>query len=69
MIIETIQIPLEVIRNIAEMRRAQKQGDPFRIQELEKIVDLELAAIANTLERLKTGRWYDDMDLEVESRR
>ena len=67
--IETIQIPLEFVRNIAEMRRAQKQGDPFRTRELEKIVDRDLAAIANTLERLKTGRWYDDMDLEVESRR
>ena len=67
--IETIQIPLEFVRNIAEMRRAQRQGDPFRSREMEKIVDLELAAIANTLERLKSGRFYDDIHEEVESRR
>jgi MinD-like ATPase involved in chromosome partitioning or flagellar assembly len=66
--IETIQIPLEFVRNIAEMRRAQKQGDPFRSKELEKIVDLELATITNTLEQLKQGRFYDDDRTEVESR-
>lgn len=66
--IETIQIPLEFVRNIAEMRRAQKQGDPFRSHEMEKIVDLELAVIVNTLERLKAGRFYDDDRMEVEGR-
>jgi len=66
--IETIQIPLEVIRNVAEMRQAQKGGKTFQARELEKIVDRDLAAITNTLERLKSGRFYDDDRTEVESR-